>query len=90
MPHGFADFGGVQADRISEPQARRFGRKPFGRFKDKRGTILKMDRCVRKVWGSAGSRAALNDEGVPTRSGKGHNSDQAWLRMIELGTEPNY
>ena len=70
MPHGFAEFGGVQADRISEPRARGFGRKPFGYFKDERETIFKMRSLREKGMGFDRIAAALNDEGVPTRSGK--------------------
>jgi hypothetical protein len=70
MHHGFAEFGGVQADRVSEPQARRFGRKPFGYFMDERETILKMRSLREKGVGFDRIAAALNDEGIRTRSGK--------------------
>lgn len=70
MPHGFAEFGGVPADRISDPRARRFGYKSFGYFKDERETILKMRSLREKGMGFDRIAAALNDEGVPTRSGK--------------------
>jgi hypothetical protein len=70
MPHAFAEFGGAQADRTSEPRARRFGSKPFGYFKDERETILKMRSLREKGMGFDRIAAALNDEGVPTRSGK--------------------
>ena len=69
MSQGFAEFGGVQADR-AESRARHFGRKPFGYFKDERETILKMRSMREKGMGFDRIAAALNDEGVPTRSGK--------------------
>ncbi len=70
ISHGFAEFGGVQADRISEPQARRFGSKPFGYFKHEWETILKMRSLREKGMGFDRIAAALNDDGVRTRSGK--------------------
>jgi hypothetical protein len=69
-PRGVAECGGVQVDRISEPRARRFGRKPFGYFNDEWETILKMRSLRENGLGFDRIAAALNEEGVPTRSRK--------------------